>query len=95
MDAEEAGQLGILHHIVAAADVLPLSMEIAEDLAAKPPEAMALIKRRLWEVLEPGLDEAMDAAIRFHAESFASGEAASESQRFLDAGKRTTAKDDA
>lgn len=95
MDAEEARQLGILHHIVAAADVLSSSMEIAKELAAKPPEAMALIKRRLWEVLEPGLDEAMDAAIRYHAESFASGEAVAESQRFLDPGKRTAAKDDA
>ncbi|MEM7442140.1 MAG: enoyl-CoA hydratase/isomerase family protein [Pseudomonadota bacterium] len=87
MNADDAMRLGALHHLVPATEVLSRSMAIANDLAAKPPQAMRLIKRRIWETLKPGFDDAMDAAIRYHEESFASGEAATESQRFLDRSK--------
>lgn len=94
MDADEALNLGVLHHIVSQSQVMERAIEIATDLANKPPTAMALIKRRFWEVLEPGLNEVMDAAIRYHALSFSSGEAVAESQRFLD-GKKGSAGQDA
>lgn len=83
MGADEAAGLGIIHHVVAREDVLPRSIEIANELAAKPPGAMKLIKRRFWEVLQPGLDATMDAAIRYHTESLATGEAVANSQRFV------------
>jgi enoyl-CoA hydratase/carnithine racemase len=83
MEADEALNLGVLHHIVSQSQVMERAIKIATELANKPPTAMALIKRRFWEVLEPGLNEVMDAAIRYHALSFASGEAAAESRRFL------------
>ena len=89
MDAAEARELGIIHHLVPADEVLPRSLEIARALADKPPMAMGLIKRRLWEVLEPGFDDAMDAAIRYHAEALASGEATAESRRFLASRKKS------
>ena len=85
----EARELGIIHHLVPADEVLPRSLEIARALADKPPMAMGLIKRRLWEVLEPGFDDAMDAAIRYHAEALASGEATAESRRFLASRKKS------
>jgi enoyl-CoA hydratase/carnithine racemase len=94
MDAKEAQSLGLLHHVVAQADVVPKALEIAGQLADKPPLAMALIKRRIWEVLEPGFEQAMDAAIRYHKTSFASGEAAREAARFLKSGKAAPQTDD-
>jgi len=94
MEAEEAAKFGILHHLVPQAEVLDRSLEIARDLANKPPTAMALIKRRFWEVLEPGLEEAMAAAVRYHALSFASGEAAAESRRFLESKKGSSHRGD-
>ncbi len=92
LGADEAEKLGLIHHLVPEAEVLPQAIEMAKDLARKPPIAMALIKRRFWEVLEPGLDDVMDAAVRYHALSFASGEAAAESQRFLDSKKGSPQK---
>ncbi len=88
LGADEAEKLGIIHHMVAKTEVLTRSIEIATELASKPPVAMTLIKRRFWEVLEPGFEEVMDAAVRYHAMSFATGEAVIESQRFLDSKKR-------
>lgn len=86
MDAAEAREAGVLHHVVAEDEVLPRSLEIARELAGKPPGAMRLIKRRFWEVLEPGLEEAMDAAVRYHQESFARGDAVAGSRKFLGRG---------
>jgi enoyl-CoA hydratase/carnithine racemase len=83
MDAEEALRLGALHHVVPAEDVLPRAQAVAADLAAKPPTAMRLIKRRFFEVLEPGLDEAVAAAKRLHRESFESGEPQETTRAFL------------
>ena len=89
MVAEEAQALGVLHEIVPRSHVLPRAKEIALELADKPETAMALIKRRFWEVLEPGFNDAMEAAIRYHRESFESGEPNKESRRFLDKAKKS------
>jgi enoyl-CoA hydratase/carnithine racemase len=83
MEAEEAHRLGALHEVVEEDRVLPRAREIARDLGAKPATAMRLIKQRFFEVLEPGLEEAIEAAKRFHRVSFASGEMQAETQRFL------------
>lgn len=83
MEAEEALRLGALHHLVPAPEVLPRAQAIAAELAAKPRTAMRLVKRRLFEVLEPGLEEAMAAAKRHHRDSFASGEPQAETKAFL------------
>lgn len=83
MDAQEALRLGVLHHVVAQDAVLATAQAIASDLAAKPRMAMRLIKRRFFEVLEPGLDEAVEAAKRHHRESFRSGEPQAVTRSFL------------
>ena len=83
MEAEEAHRLGALHEVVEEDRVLARAREIAADLGAKPATTMRLIKRRFFEVLEPGLEEAIEAAKRFHRVSFASGEMQAETQRFL------------
>jgi enoyl-CoA hydratase len=86
VDAEEALRLGILHHIVVEpAAVLPRAQAIARELGSKPALAMRLIKRRLWEVLQPGLDDAVAAAKRFHRISFDAGEPQKVATAFLEA----------
>jgi enoyl-CoA hydratase/carnithine racemase len=83
MAADEALAIGALHHLVDQDEVLQRATEIAADLAAKPPGVMAQIKHRFWEVIEPGLEDAMDAAIRFHEIAIASGETAAGTEKFL------------
>ncbi|WP_101067688.1 enoyl-CoA hydratase/isomerase family protein [Roseovarius salinarum] len=86
MDADEAHRLGALHEVVPQDRVLPRAMELADELGAKPRTAMRLIKRRFFEVLEPGLDDAITAAKRYHRMSFESGEMQEETRRFLGRG---------
>ncbi len=86
MEAEEALRLGALHEIVAREAVLERAMDAARELGSRPRTAMRLIKRRFFEVLEPGLDEAIDAARRYHRLAFESGEMHEETRRFLDRG---------
>lgn len=85
MDADEALRLGVLHEIVEKTEVLDRAVAVARELGAKPRTAMRLIKRRFWEVLEPGLEDAVAAAKRYHRESFASGEMHASTRAFLDA----------
>lgn len=81
--AEEALQLGLLHHVVAREEVLARAQTIARELADKPAIALSLIKRRFWEVLEPGFQEVFDAAIRYHRMSYGAGEPQTVGREFL------------
>lgn len=83
MDADECKNIGILHHVVPADQVMPKAMEIAKELAAKPPIALRLDKKRFKEVTEPGFRDAIEAGIRFQAESYASGEPARMMEAFF------------
>ena len=83
--ADEALQLGLLHEIVDQKDVLQRARALAAELGAKPRTAMKLIKQRFFEVLEPGLDDAIAAAKRYHRQSFASGEMHNSTTAFLNA----------
>ncbi len=74
MDAQECQHIGVLHHMVPEDQVLPRSLEIARELGAKPPVAMRLDKQRFREMTEASFRETIDAAIRLHAESYATGE---------------------
>jgi enoyl-CoA hydratase/carnithine racemase len=76
MLADECQHIGLLHHVVPADQVMPKAMEIACELAAKPPVAMRLDKQRFKETTEAGFRDAIQAGIRIHAESYASGEPA-------------------
>lgn len=82
-DAEEALRLGLLHHVVPREEVLARAVAIASDLAQKPEIALRLIKRRFWEVLEPGFHEVFDAAIRYHRMSYGAGEPQAVGTEFL------------
>ena len=58
-------------------------MKTAKELAAKPPHAMRLIKKRFQEVTEASFQETMDAAVRYHREAYETGEPQEYMRRFL------------
>jgi enoyl-CoA hydratase/carnithine racemase len=68
---------------VPADQVLPKAREIAAVLAAKPPVAMRLDKQRFREMTEAGFRDTIEAAIRIHRESYASGEPARMMEEFF------------
>jgi enoyl-CoA hydratase/carnithine racemase len=76
MDAQECFALGIINRLVPPDEVLPASIALAEELAAKPPVAMRLNKARFREVTEAGFRDCLEAGMRVQRESFASGEPA-------------------
>lgn len=74
MAADEAHRIGLIHYMVPQGQVMAKAMEVAELLAAKPPVAMRLNKKRFAEVTQKGFDEAVAAGRKYQAEAFASGE---------------------
>lgn len=82
MDADEALRIGIFHHVVPAGQVMAKALEIANDLASKPPIAMRLTKQRLREMTQASFEETIDAGIRIHRESYGSGEPARMMEEF-------------
>ncbi|CAN5538944.1 enoyl-CoA hydratase [soil metagenome] len=83
MEAHEAYQVGLIHHLVAAHEVLSRALEVAHGLAAKPKVAMRLNRQRFAEVNEAGFQDAVTAARRISAEAFASGEPQAMMARFF------------
>ena len=83
MDAEECHRLGLVHHLVPQAEVMPKAREVAALLAAKPPIAMRLDKARFRAVTEAGFREAITAGIAIQRESYASGEPARMMEAFF------------
>lgn len=85
--AEECLRLCLLNEIVPEDQVLPRSIALAEELAAKPSGAMALIKARFREVTQDSFAETFAAARRIHRTAYESGEPAREITTFLAPGK--------
>lgn len=83
MDADECVRIGLIHHLVAPAEVLSTALAIAKDLAGRPPIAMRLDKQRFREMTDATFRDAIDAGIRIQAESYASGEPARMMEEFL------------
>lgn len=83
MDAQECHAIGLIHYLVPREAVHARAMEIAEALAGKPPVAMKLDKARLQEMTEAGFRDAIEAGIRIHRESYASGEPARMMEAFF------------
>jgi enoyl-CoA hydratase/carnithine racemase len=74
MDGEECHRIGLIHHLVEPSQVLAKAMDIAAELAAKPPVAMRLNKKRFAEVTQPGFEDALAAGTRIQKEAYGSGE---------------------
>jgi enoyl-CoA hydratase len=88
MDADECHRIGLIHYIVPADQVFKRALEIASDLAAKPPVAMRLDKQRFREMTEPGFRDAIESGVRIQREAYDSGEPA----RMMEAFFRARAK---
>lgn len=88
MDMAELHRIGLVHHVVPRAEVLPKALAIAEELAAKAPIALRLDRAWFADMTEDGFRRTIDAAIRAHRESYASGEPATKMKAFMDKGRR-------
>jgi enoyl-CoA hydratase/carnithine racemase len=83
MDADECHRIGLIHHLVPAAEVFTKALEIAEALAAKPPVAMRLDKQRFREMTEAGFQDSIEAGTRIQREAYESGEPARMMEAFF------------
>ena len=83
MDAAECERIGLIHHIVPEDQVFDRSIEIAEELAAKPPVAMRLDKQRFREMTESGFRDCIEAGVRIQREAYDSGEPARMMEEFF------------
>lgn len=61
LPAQRAWQLGLVDELVPTpADVLPRAMEIAREIAANSPNAVALSKEALWKSLDMGYSQSLE-----------------------------------
>lgn len=67
ISAQHALELGLVDHVVSAAQLLPRARQLAQTIAAKPQQAIRMIK----EAVHNGLMMDQDKAIRYEAELFA------------------------
>jgi enoyl-CoA hydratase/carnithine racemase len=75
MEAQEANAIGLINYLVATPEeVMPKTREVAEMLAAKPPMALRLNKKRFRQVTQQDFDEAFLNGGEIQAEAYASGE---------------------
>jgi enoyl-CoA hydratase/carnithine racemase len=74
MEGRECHDIGLIHYLVPADQVLAKAKEIAQLLAGKPPIAMKLNKKRFRAITQAGFDEAMQAGEPIQKESYATGE---------------------
>lgn len=85
MNADECKQIGLIHHLVPAEQVMSKALEVAHELAAKPPIAMRLDKQRFREMSEAGFKDCIAAGRRLQKEAYDSGEPARMMEAFFKA----------
>jgi enoyl-CoA hydratase/carnithine racemase len=83
MDAEECLRIGVINRLVPKDKVMSAAMELATDLASKPPVAMRLNRARFREVTEAGFRDCLAAGIRNQREAYATGEPTRMMEQFL------------
>lgn len=88
IDGRRAYELHLLSALVPEEEVLPRAIAEAEKLAAQPPLALSLTKRRFRDATQAGFDAACDAAVRAAVESFAAGEPQAGTHAFFHAPRR-------
>lgn len=88
MDGEECHRLGLFNRLVSEDAVLDTALDVARELAQKPPVAMRLSKQRLREMTQADFDAAFEAGARMQIETYRSGEPADAMNRFLEKKRR-------
>jgi len=59
IDADEAERIGLVHRACEPEELMPAAIEFAKQLAARPPLALALIKRCIYEGTEMPIEEGL------------------------------------
>ena len=83
LSGAEAEARGLVHQLVEPADVVPVALARAAELASKPKQAFTLTKRSLRATVEPGLWAAFDAAAGIDREAWDSGQPQAVMNEFL------------
>lgn len=83
-DAARAREIGLVSRLVPAGAHEHAALEIAAQLAAKPPEALRLAKRLLDDGAQSTVDAALDAEVEAALTTLDSGESAAAAGRFQD-----------
>jgi len=84
VDAEEALRCGLANRVVPAGRVLSEALQLARDLAALPPLALAYAKQALNVGLDLDLSEALAVEVDFFARVFATDDRAEGLAAFLE-----------
>ncbi len=66
VDAETAERIGLVHRALPLDELMPRALELAAELAKRPPLSLALIKQCIWRGSEMPIDE----ALRFEQDAF-------------------------
>ena len=72
--AAQARELGLVHHVVQAGEVIATASRLALELASRPATAFRFTKQRFREMTQAGFDEACSAGARYQAACYAAGE---------------------
>lgn len=81
-DAARALQIGLVTRVVPPGAHEHAALEVAEQLAAKPPEALRLAKFLLDDGAQSSLDAALDAEVEAALTTLDSGESTAAAERF-------------
>jgi enoyl-CoA hydratase/carnithine racemase len=84
MTAREALALGLVGEVVPAAELMPRARETAAAIAQHSPTALARSKRAIWESLDRGLNDGLDAAHEQVERHLGHPDAVEGSQAFLE-----------
>ena len=88
ISGQEAYDWALLSRLAPREEVVAIATKIAEDLAAQPPLAVALTKRRFRETTQADFDDAIAAAIKANTFAYGSGLPQKKMNEFL--AQRTT-----
>ena len=83
MTADECAAAGLLHHLVPEDRVMAKARQVARELAAKPPIAMGLDKRRFRDITEAAFAEASAVNADVQHRTFKTGEPQARAKAFL------------
>jgi enoyl-CoA hydratase len=84
MDAAECHHIGLIHFLVPQKKVMAKSMEIALDLASKPPIAMRLNKQHFRTLSEPAYRLGIEEGRPIQREAYGSGEPQESMRKFFE-----------
>src|SRR5262249_13256069 len=70
MAAEECFRIGVINRLVPREKVMEAALELAGELADKPPVAMRLNRARFREVTEAGFRDCLAAGVRNQREAY-------------------------